>query len=143
MMFMIMLRLQQLAAPAATLELAPLWEMAKGLMLFLSTALLSWIAKTVAQVRTSQRDQLHILKGVDGDGGFKKDIAGLVSTVRSHDRRLRRIEGRFIGIDAVEDADEQDHPGADRRLSLRRTRDQILEGLATDTHPLPDEEADQ
>jgi hypothetical protein len=79
MMFMIMLRLQQLAAPAQTLELAPLWEVAKGLMLFLSTALLSWIAKTVAQVRTSQRDQLHILKGVDGDGGFKKDIAGLES----------------------------------------------------------------
>jgi hypothetical protein len=143
MMFMIMLRLQQLAAPTQTLELAPLWEVAKGLMLFLSTALLSWIARTVAQVRTSQRDQLHILKGVDGDGGFKKDIAGLESTVRLHGRRLDRIEGRFIALDAVEDADQQDHPGDERRTKVRRTRDQVLEGLATDTHPVPDEEADR
>lgn len=119
---------------AATLELAPLWEIAKGIMLFACTALLTWCAKTLREVLRQLIDHQHILVGVDGTNGLR-------SQVRSLQEDVEAIQQRNTRIDAVTEAEQRLHPGPDRRHGARRMRDVTHEALDehakrfTDEHP--------
>jgi hypothetical protein len=103
-----------------TLDFAPIWEVAKGVMLTGITAGVGWIATTLRTIAREQIDQKHILVGVDGKNGLKSDVRLLV-------RRVDAIEDRNIAIDAVNEAERQQHPSGERRIGARRLRDVVHE----------------
>lgn len=124
--------LQLALASAQSIDAAPLWEVTKGVMLTASTALLTWIATTLRKVEREQVNQRHILVGVDGDNGIR-------SQVRLHEERLGAIEDRNLALDAVADAERHNHPGPDRRIGARRTRDVVHEALDERLRRITDE----
>lgn len=119
---------------AATLDLAPLWEIAKGIMLFACTALLTWCAKTLREVLRQLIDHQHILVGVSGTNGLR-------SEVNQNTADIDAIKERNWKIDAVTEAENRLHPGPDRRHGARRMRDVAHDALDehakrfTDEHP--------
>jgi hypothetical protein len=94
-----------------------------------------WVARMVFLLRDDVRDLMRDI-GRDGKDGLKATVALLGD-------RIDVIEARFIAIDAVEESERQLHDGPNRRHEVRRTRDQILEAHATDTHRIPDKERDR
>jgi hypothetical protein len=117
----------------------PTWEIAKGVMLTSCTGLLTWIATTLRAVLREQIDQRHILVGVNGKNGLQSDVRLLV-------KRVDVLEDWKIAKVAVERSEQEQHPGPDRRVSPRRTRDVVHEALdervmrAIDESHLDDEE---
>lgn len=91
------------------------WEMAKGVMMALTTLGVGWTAKTVFFLRDDVRD-LKRTVGTDGSNGLKTAVASLSD-------RLGRIEDRNSRIDAVAEAERRQYPGPERRRELRRLRD--------------------
>lgn len=131
-----MTHLAALAAVTGTsIELGPLWEIAKGVMLFSCTALLSWCAKTLREVLRTLIDHQHILVGVDGTNGLR-------SQVRENTEDIEQIRERNWRIDAVTEAERLQHSGPDRRAGPRRMRDVAHEALdeqarrGTDEHSI-------
>lgn len=122
---------QATVAASATSELASLWEIAKGIMLFVSTSLLAWIATTLRRVEQTLVKHEHILIGVDGKNGLRSKVA-------HNDERLDALEKRNIAIDAVAEAERDLHPGPDRRHDARRLRDKIHAAHDSDEYPTED-----
>jgi hypothetical protein len=76
-----------------------------------------WVARMVFLLRDDVRDLMRDI-GKDGSDGIKAIVA-------LHGRRLDTIEGRFIAIDAVEEAERNLHEGPDKRQTSRRLMDEL------------------
>jgi hypothetical protein len=121
-----------LAVVSSAIDVAPLWEIAKGVMLFSCTALLTWCAATLRQVLRTLIDHQHILIGVDGTNGLRSKVRGLEDEVDA-------IKERNLKIDAVTESERRQHPGPDRRVGARRLRDVAHEALDEHAHRATDE----
>jgi hypothetical protein len=76
-----------------------------------------WVARMVFQLRDDVRDLMRDI-GKDGTDGMKAIVA-------LHGRRLDAIEGRFIAIDAVEEAERNLYEGPEKRHEARRLMDEL------------------
>lgn len=99
-------------------EIAQTWEVAKSVMLTLTTLGVAWIARTVFVTRDDVRDLKYDVRGVDGTNGIK-------SIVKHLDERVGVLEDHKIMLDAVEEAERQQYQGDERRHGARRLRDII------------------
>ena len=95
------------------------WEVAKGVMLTLTTAGVMWSARTLLSVRDRVRDLSSVVMGRDGSNGLK-------SASKDHEERIQIIEERHSNLDAIAEFEKAQHPGPDRRHENRRLRDQAF-----------------
>lgn len=93
------------------------WEVAKGVMLSLSTLGVGYLVRTIRSVELRMREIEIVVSGVDGKNGLR-------SAARDHHRRLERIEERNDRIDAVAEYEKHNYQGPERRQTSRRLRDQ-------------------
>ncbi|HXG71395.1 MAG TPA: hypothetical protein VNJ04_12390 [Gemmatimonadaceae bacterium] len=95
------------------------WEVAKGVMLTLTTMGVTWIARTVFLMR----DEVVLLRkcvGMDGKNG-------LISEGKAHDTRIDDLEHWKTEVHAVEAADRMRYVGENKRHTRRRALDQLHE----------------
>lgn len=116
--------LLQMASAAAPPEM---WEVTKGVMMFVITGLLTMVAKRadalVKQLADQAKRQVnleHIVVGVDGANGLRSRVSQLEETVEDIHTRNERI-------DAVAEYERQQYQGEDRRAGPRRIRDVVHE----------------
>ncbi|HXG69474.1 MAG TPA: hypothetical protein VNJ04_02555 [Gemmatimonadaceae bacterium] len=95
------------------------WEVAKGVMLTLTTSGVSWIAWTLFIV---SRD-VHDLKKCVGINGN----TGLEGQGKAHAGRLGKLETWKTEVHAVEAADRMRYEGENKRHTRRRALDQLHE----------------
>lgn len=108
-----MLAPAQLAEPHAV---APIWEVAKGVMMTLVTGGVWWIARTVFALRDDMRDIKHEV--CDPKTGLKALVA-------RNDARIGLIEDRNLVIDAVAKLEKEEYDGDERRHGLRSVQAMI------------------
>jgi hypothetical protein len=119
-----MITLHALAAALQTPAVGFSWtgdQMRTVLMTLLTTSA-GIIVRLLYTLRDEVRDMKRDLRG-NGDG------EGLIKRVTRNERRLDALEDRNIAIDAVEAAEQREHPEIDRRVGLRRKRDIVHEVL--------------
>lgn len=121
--------LATIAALQATLDGNPTWEIAKGVMLSLSTASILASAALLWRLRDGVRDLKREVCGEDGKNGLKSEMRNVL-------RRLTAIEARNIAVDAVAEAERELHDGPDRRHHARRLRDKIHDAHDSAEHPI-------
>lgn len=95
------------------------WEIAKGVMLTLTTAGVVWTARTVFGLRDDLRDLKITVIGSDGTNG-------IASKVKRNTARLDAIEARNLAIDAVVELERKQYEGPNQRRTVRRLRDHLL-----------------
>lgn len=102
---------------SGTLTEHPLWEVFKGILLFATTAMMTWSATTLRQVLKSQQKHDIMLVGIDGENGLRQ-------AVRHHEERLDAIEQRNQRIDTIVAEQERERwPHPERRHHTRRAVD--------------------
>lgn len=106
-----------MAAPSP--EIVTIWQVWQSVLLTLITAGVLWIARTVFLVRDAVRDLKH---------GMLM-LTELRTDVRKLSRRVGRLEDFRIALEAVAEAEREQHPGEDRRQGNRRLRDRVLAQL--------------
>ena len=80
------------------------WEIAKGILLFTTTATLAYVARTLGQVLKGMQTLQFIVVGVDGTNGLRSKVSALGT-------RVDAIEGKAIAAEAVRE---------ERRTTTRR-----------------------
>lgn len=116
----------------AALEQSPTWELAKGLLLFVSTSGISYGVVLLRRIVQGQQRHENILIGVDGKNGLRSKVDLLIT-------RVDALEDRAIALDAVAEAERHLHPGPDRRVGSRRMRDVTRDALDERDRRLTDE----
>ncbi len=106
-------------------QTAGAWELAKGIMLTLTTAGVLFTVKTIFGLRDALRELTVIVCGSDGQNGLR-------SSVRHHTERLDTIENRNRELDAISKRERELYTGPEKRHQASR-RDR-------DTHPFSDTE---
>lgn len=101
-------------------QLAPAWELTKGVMLTLSTAGVLWTARTVFFLRDDVRDLKKDVGGADGTNGVKSEVRALI-------RRIDSVEKRNDRQDLAEEIERENYQGEDRRQAARRLKDKLRE----------------
>ncbi|HXG72577.1 MAG TPA: hypothetical protein VNJ04_18390 [Gemmatimonadaceae bacterium] len=96
------------------------WEIAKGVMLALTTMGVTWIARTVFLMR----DEVILLRKCVGLNGN----TGLEGQGKAHNSRLGKLETWKTEVHAVEAADRMRYEGENKRHTRRRALDQLHEG---------------
>lgn len=100
-----------------------MWEIVKGVGIFVCTAMLAWVVKTLRAVSEGQTKLTYIVVGIDGKNGLR-------STSQSHGDRLDVIEERNLVLDEVAKRERELYEGEDRRQGpQRRLRDLIREEM--------------
>lgn len=110
------------------IDIAPLWDIAKGVMLTLTTAGVGWTARTVFVIRDDMRDLKTDVHGRDGTNGIKSMVKQLIT-------RVDAIEDRNLVIDAVAEAEKEEYTGDERRHGLRSVRELIRSEVASLIRP--------
>lgn len=109
--------------PAPSPESATMWQIWQSVLLTLITASALWTARTVFLVRDAVRDAVRDLRhGMALLSEVQTDLRGLR-------RRVGKLEDFRIALEAVAEAEREQHPGEDRRQGVRRLRDRVLEQL--------------
>ncbi len=95
------------------------WEIAKGVMLSLSTLGVGYLVKTVRAMEFSVTSLQNIVTGVDGKNGLKGDA-------KLHDARLDELEIWRTKLDTASVIERELYEGEERRQRSRRIRDKLL-----------------
>jgi hypothetical protein len=83
-------------------DLAPLWDVAKNVLITLTFAGVAWIARTLRDMEKRQVNLEHIVVGVDGTNGLR-------SIVKNNERRVDAMETRNTVSDAVAASERQQY----------------------------------
>lgn len=101
-------------------DYAPIWELAKGVMLSLVTMGVGYLIKTIRLVEFDLRDLRLTVTGTDGKNGIQENT-------RLHNVRLDVLEAWRIKLDTAAAIERELYEGEERRLNSRRLRDRIME----------------
>jgi hypothetical protein len=101
-----------LSAPAT--DFGPLWEIIKGVMLFVITGCASYMARKFMSMSDFVKDHETAIYGQHGANGLKRGLKGVTD-------RVDLIEDRNTAIDAVTAAERAQYLGPDRRHAALRT----------------------
>lgn len=107
------------AAPAVH-GLAPMWELAKGVMLALVTMGVGYLIKTVRLLEFDMQDVRLTLNGKGGKNGLRGESS-------LHNDRLDELEAWRIRLDTASAIERELYQGEERRHTARRLRDRMLE----------------
>lgn len=111
--------------PTTVVELGPLWEMTKGVLLFVITGILGFIANGFWRMSKMVVDHEVAIYGRNGENGLKRGLKDVKDSVDV-------MKDRFVAMDAVVEAERATYPGPDRRHSalhviVERVRQELLD----------------
>lgn len=116
-----------LVPPATAVDLGPLWEIAKGVMLFVITTGVGYLAKSWGGIKQMLRDHDREIYGTNGHNGLKRGLAAA-------NAQIDVFKDRFVAMDAVAlvEAERVTYPGPERRHSplhviVERVRQELLD----------------
>lgn len=113
--------------PAETATTPGWWEIARGVLLFVITGCVGYLAKSWSGVKQMLRDHDREIYGKDGQNGLKRGLAAA-------NAQIDVFKDRFVAMDAVAlvEAERLTYPGPERRHSplhviVERVRQELLD----------------
>lgn len=98
---------------------AEAWDMAKSVMITLSTLGVGYLVKTVRAMEFSVRSLQTTVTGEDGRNGLRGDT-------KLHNSRLAKLEEWRTKLDTAAAVERELYEGEERRQTSRRVRDKLL-----------------
>lgn len=95
------------------------WEIAKGIMLSLSTLGVGYLVRSVHKMEFAVMELQREVFDKDGNNGLKREAA------RQKDE-IAAIKDRNLAIDTLAKKERDQYQGEERRRHLRRERDQVF-----------------